>query len=58
MPQNANQNAGGRFVMPSTNAWPTERWTSVLILGALAALILLRMGFRGVNIMGASVSVG
>lgn len=58
MPQNASQNAGGRFVMPSTSSWPTERWAAVLVLSSLAILILLRMGFRGVNIMGASVSVG
>jgi hypothetical protein len=41
----------------STNGWPQERWLAVIVLGALLFLILIRMGFRGVNVMGASVSV-
>lgn len=47
----------GRFNVPSTGAWPAERWTAVVVLAALAMLILIRMGFRGVNVLGASVSV-
>lgn len=58
MPQNVSQDSGGRYTMPSLNSWPVERWTAVLVLGALGLLILLRMGFRGVSFLGASVSVG
>ncbi|MGH7551507.1 MAG: hypothetical protein ACREMQ_00590, partial [Longimicrobiales bacterium] len=31
-------------------AWPTERWVGILTLAALALLILIRRGFRGVDI--------
>lgn len=58
MPQNTNQEVGGRWTVSSANAWPTERWAAVVVLGALGALIMLRMGFRGVSVLGARVSVG
>jgi len=38
--------------------WDTERWVAVVVLVCLAALIAIRMGFRGINVMGASVRVG
>lgn len=44
--------------MSSGAAWPTERWVAVVVLGSLSALIAVRMGFRGVNVLGAKVSVG
>ncbi len=53
---NEKEVSPGRYVL-STNGWPTERWTAAVVLVALALLILIRMGFRGVNVMGASVSV-
>lgn len=53
---NSKETSAGRYVM-STAAWPAERWTAVVVLGALAMLILIRMGFRGVNVLGASVNV-
>lgn len=52
----SKESSPGRYVM-SVSGWPTERWVAVLVLGALALLILIRMGFRGVSVMGASVSV-
>lgn len=53
---NARETSAGRYVM-SVNGWPAERWAAVIVLGALALLILIRMGFRGIDIMGASVKV-
>ena len=44
--------------MPSLNSWPPERWAAVVVLAALGVLILIRMGFRGVDVLGARVSVG
>jgi len=41
----------------NTSAWPTERWVAVITLSALALLILIRMGFRGVNVLGVRASV-
>lgn len=38
-------------------AWPAERWAAIIVIGALAILILIRAGFRGVDLMGASVRV-
>lgn len=32
--------------------WPTERWVGVLVLLALALLILIRFGFRGIGLSG------
>lgn len=54
----ANQTTSGRYVMPDVNAWPTERWAAVVVLLALGVLVLIRMGFRGVDVLGARVSVG
>lgn len=42
----------------STEGWPTENWVAVVVIGALALLILIRMGFRGVSFGGASINVG
>jgi hypothetical protein len=36
----------------------TERAAAILVLGALALLILLNRGFRGVNFFGASARIG
>jgi hypothetical protein len=54
---NSKENGPGRYVL-NTSGWPTERWTAIVVLGALALLILIRMGFRGVNVMGASAKLG
>jgi hypothetical protein len=51
------QDQYGRHVVSHPNSWPAERWAAVIVLGSLAFLILIRMGFRGVSFMGASVSV-
>lgn len=37
--------------------WDTEKWVAVIVLLSLALLIAIRMGFRGVNLMGVSASV-
>jgi len=49
--------ASGKHILSSTAAWSTDRWAAVVVLGALGALIMLRMGFRGVSLMGASASL-
>lgn len=54
----SNQTTGGRWTMPAADAWGPERWAVVLVLLALGLLILVRMGFRGVDVLGARVSVG
>lgn len=56
MAQNTKQNNGGRYPL-NTRAWPPERWVGVVVLLALGFLILIRMGFRGVGVLGARVSV-
>lgn len=58
MTLNTRKNADGSKYPMSTSAWPVERWAAVLVLAALGLLFLIRAGFRGVNVMGARVSVG
>jgi len=53
---NARTDGKGGYVL-STSTWPAERWSAVIVLGALALLVLIRMGFRGVNVLGASVNL-
>lgn len=52
-----SQNAGGRYTVSGVGSWPEERWVAIVVLGALGALIAIRMGFRGVNVLGARVTV-
>lgn len=54
----SNQTTTGRYVMPDVNAWSAERWAAVIVLLSLGFLVLIRMGFRGVDVLGARVSVG
>jgi hypothetical protein len=53
---NSKETSAGRYVM-STEGWPAERWAAIIVLGALGLLILIRMGFRGVNVLGASAKL-
>lgn len=53
----SNQTVSGRYVMPDVNAWTAERWAAIVVLLALGFLILVRMGFRGVDVLGAKISV-
>lgn len=58
MGQNLRQNGTGSVQRGSfTSTWPEERWTAVVVLGCLALLILIRRGFRGVNVLGVRASV-
>lgn len=54
---NAKPASGGKTKMAAPGAWGPERWVAVLVLLALGLLILIRMGFRGVGVAGARVSV-
>lgn len=53
---NSKQYDTGKWAI-ATDSWPTERWVGLVVLIALALLIAIRMGFRGVNVLGANVSV-
>jgi hypothetical protein len=50
-------NAQGGTYKLNVGAWPTERWVGVVTLAALALLILIRRGFRGVNVLGVRAGV-
>lgn len=54
---NSKNARGGKQKTSAPGAWPVERWVAVLVLGSLFLLILIRMGFRGVNVGGFSASV-
>lgn len=54
----SNQTVAGRYVMPDVNAWGADRWAAIVVLLALGFLVLVRMGFRGVDVLGARISVG
>jgi hypothetical protein len=53
---NSKETRSGTYRM-STEGWPAERWAAIVVLGSLGVLILIRMGFRGINVLGANVSV-
>lgn len=55
-----NKNADGgnyRMSKPSMSGFGEERMVAIVVLVALGLLILIRMGFRGVNVLGVSASV-
>lgn len=58
----AGENSGayrgsGTQRLSMAKGWDTEKWVGVLVLASLALLIAIRMGFRGVNLLGVSASV-
>lgn len=60
MGQNVRANGQGdpyRRNLTAVGEWPAERWSAVVVLVCLGLLILIRMGFRGVNVLGVSASV-
>ena len=57
MPNVGAQSANGRHVMNNRGTLTAEGWAAVVVLGSLALLIAIRMGFRGVSVLGARVSV-
>lgn len=54
---NSKPAAGGKQKLTAPGAWPVERWVAAIVIAALVLLILIRMGFRGVNVGGFSASV-
>lgn len=48
---------GGTQKMSMARGWNTDKWVALIVLLALALLIAIRMGFRGVNVMGISAGV-
>lgn len=57
MNENSRKNKNGNYNVLNTNSWPPERWVAVVVIAALGMLILIRRGFRGVDFMGARLSV-
>lgn len=54
---NANQGNGGTQKMSMARGWDTDKWVALIVLLALALLIAIRMGFRGVNVLGVRAGV-
>jgi hypothetical protein len=54
---NAYGNSGGTQRMSIMRGWDTEKWVAVIVLASLALLILIRRGFRGVNLLGVRAGV-
>jgi hypothetical protein len=48
---------GGTQRLSISRGWDTEKWVALYVVAALALLIAIRMGFRGVNLLGVSASV-
>lgn len=58
MGQNLRKGSDGSVQRGSfTAGWPEERWTAIVVLSCLLLLILIRRGFRGVNVLGVRASV-
>lgn len=49
--------SGRNQKMSVTKGWDTDKWVAILVLASLALLISIRLGFRGVNVMGLRASV-
>lgn len=49
--------SGRNKKMSVSRGLDTEKWVAILVLGSLALLIGIRLGFRGVSFMGVSASV-
>jgi len=56
-PVNAATGGGSVKMTSRLTAMPTEKWVAIITLGALLLLILIRQGFRGVNVLGVSAGV-
>lgn len=54
---NASQGNGGTQKMSMGKGWDTDKWVALIVLAALALLIGIRMGFRGVNVLGVRAGV-
>jgi hypothetical protein len=37
--------------------WTADRWATAIVLGAFALLLAVRYGFRGINVLGAKLTV-
>lgn len=45
------------YSVPSPTSWPPERWAAVIVIAALVLLVAIRSGVRGVDFLGARVSL-
>lgn len=54
---NSSNSRGGTQRMSVTRGWDVEKWVGLIVLTALATLIMIRMGFRGVNVLGVRAGV-
>lgn len=55
--ENSYGNARGTQKISVTRGWDVEKWVGLLVLASLALLIMIRMGFRGVNVLGVRAGV-
>jgi hypothetical protein len=55
--ENSYGNSRGTQKISVTRGWDVEKWVGLLVLAALALLIAIRMGFRGVNVLGVRAGV-
>jgi len=53
----ANAASGGKSKLAAVQGMPTERWAAIIMIAALLFLILIRRGFRGVNVLGVRAGV-
>ena len=53
----SNAASGGKTRMNFSGGITTERWVAIITISALLLLILIRRGFRGVNVLGVRASV-
>lgn len=50
MPKPSRKASEGGRVKLSIGGMPTENWVAIITIAALVLLILIRRGFRGINI--------
>lgn len=55
--ENSYGNARTNQKMSVVRGWDVEKWVGLIVLAALALLIMIRMGFRGVNVLGVRAGV-
>lgn len=55
--ENSYGNSRGTQKLSIARGWDVEKWVGLIVLAALALLISIRMGFRGVNVLGVRAGV-
>lgn len=55
--ENSFGNARSNQKLSIARGWDVEKWVGLIVLASLALLIAIRMGFRGVNVLGVRAGV-